>query len=402
MHIARIAKSFVMAALLSLSVALRRPYLIRNLGSSLRIPGKCINGQRLGALSLAAGAAAAGFAYSSSSASASAEGAPTGQDKFASTKLYAPIEPFDRSTLQVSDIHTIAYTQYGNPKGKPVLFVHGGPGGGTDPAMARFFDPAVYRIILVDQRGCGDSTPFADLRDNTTYDSVRDFEKLRIKLGIEKWQVFGGSWGSTLSLAYAVEHPKRVTELVLRGIFLIRDKEIRWFYQEGASFIFPEDWAAYEAAIPVEERGDYIKAYGRRLRGEMGEEEMKKAAKAWSIWEGRTSKLVQDPREAVKDRFGADKFSLAFARIENHYFTNKGFFPRDGFLLEKANIDKIRHIPTVIVQGRYDVVCPAITAYELSQAFPESEMHVTLTGHSGFETEIIEKLVAATDKFKHR
>jgi len=193
--------------------------------------------------------------------------------------------------------------------------------------MARFFDPAAYKIVLVDQRGCGKSTPFANLVDNTTYDSVKDFEKLREKLGISKWQVFGGSWGSTLALAYSMEHPKRVSELVLRGIFLIRDKEIKWFYQgPGAGYIFPAEWEAYETAIPFEERGDYLKAYGRRLRGELGDVEMKKAAKAWSIWEGRTSKLVQDPWEAVMNRFGADDFSLAFARIENHYFTNKGFY----------------------------------------------------------------------------
>ena len=354
--------------------------------------------RRYGLGTAAAITGAAVFAlYSSSSCS---EGS-SGGDKFSGTALYPDIKPFDKGTLQVSDIHTIAYTQYGNPKGKPVLYVHGGPGGGTDPAMARFFDPAHYRIILVDQRGCGDSKPFASLVDNTTYDSVRDFEKLRKNLGVERWQVFGGSWGSTLALAYAVEHPERVMELVLRGIFLIRDKEIKWFYQgPGASFLFPEDWALYEAAIPAAERDDYLAAYGRRLRGEMGEDEMKKAAKAWSIWEGRTSRLVQDPWEAVKDRFGADDFSLAFARIENHYFTNKGFFPRDGYLLEKACIDKIRHIPTVIVQGRYDVVCPAVSAYELQQAFPEAELHITLTGHSGFETLIIEQLVKATDRFK--
>jgi len=353
----------------------------------------------------AAGMTAAGIAAFAFSGSASSEGSESdgkGIDKFARTKLFPPLAPYDKQYIKVSDIHTVHFTQYGNPKGKPVIFVHGGPGGGTDPAMARYFDPQIYRIILVDQRGCGESTPFADLTDNTTYDSVRDFEKIREKLKIDRWQVFGGSWGSTLALAYATEHPSRVTELVLRGIFLIRKSEIDWFYQSGASHIFPEDWAAYEAAIPVEERGDYIKAYGRRLRGELGEEEMKKAAKAWSIWEGRTSKLVQDPWESIKDKFGADKFSLAFARIENHYFTNKGFFPRDGYLLEKAQVDKIRHIPTVIVQGRYDVVCPAVTAYELHKAFPESELIVTLTGHSGFEEEIIEKLVDATERFKTR
>lgn len=260
----------------------------------------------------------------SSALQAHCEGAPTGsQDKFAETRLYPSSAPYAKGKLQVSAKHTIAYSLYGNPEGKPVLFVHGGPGGGTDPAMARFFDPKAYLIVLVDQRGCGESTPFASLDENTTYDSVRDFEKLRVKLGIDKWQVFGGSWGSTLALAYAMENPSRVTELVLRGIFLLREKEIEWLYQRGASYLFPEDWAAYEAAIPPCERGDFLLAYGRRLRGELGDEEMRRAAKAWSIWEGRTSKLVQDPWEVVKDRFGADDFSLAFARIENHYFTNK-------------------------------------------------------------------------------
>lgn len=268
--------------------------------------------------------------------------------------------------------------------------------------MARYFDPAAYRIILVDQRGCGDSTPFADLRENTTYDSVRDFEKLREHLGINKWQVFGGSWGSTLGLAYAIEHPERVTELVLRGIFLLRKKEIDWMYQSGASFIFPEDWKLYEDFIPVAERGDYIAAYGRRLRGEMGEEIMREAAKVWSIWEGRISKLVQDPWEQVKDKFGDDDFSLAFGRIENHYFTNHGFFARDGFLIEPANLKRIEHIPMVIVQGRYDVVCPATSAHDLHAGLPKSELVYTLAGHSGFEVLNIAALVKATEKFKNR
>ena len=231
---------------------------------------------------------------------------------------------------------------------------------------------------------------------------MKDFEKIRNLLKIEKWQVFGGSWGSTLALAYAMEHPTRVTELVLRGIFLLRQQEINWLYQgPGANYLFPEDWSMYEEAIPVNERGDYMTAYGRRLRGELGEDEMKKAAKAWSIWEGRTSNLVQAPWETIKERYGADKFSLAFARIENHYFTNKGWFPRDGFLLEKQQIDKIRSIPTVIIQGRYDVVCPAVSAYDLKQAFPEAQLIITLAGHSGFERENIAQLVKATDKYKH-
>lgn len=350
---------------------------------------------------LGGAAVTAGLAYGHQNRlhfSAGAEGAEGAG--FADTALYQQTEPIQSGKIKVSDIHTIAFTVYGNPQGKPVLFVHGGPGGGTTPAMARFFDPSKYKVVLVDQRGCGDSTPFAELEENTTWDSVADFEKVRDLLQIEKWQVFGGSWGSTLSLAYAQSHPDRVTELVLRGIFMLREKELRWFYQgPGASFLFPEDWAKYEEAIPEEERYDYIKAYGRRLRGELGEAEMHKAAKAWSIWEGRTSKLVQDSWESVKGKFGDDKFSLAFARIENHYFTNKGFFPRDGYLLEKERIDRIRKIPTVIVQGRYDVVCPPVTAYELKQAMPEADCVFTTTGHSGFEKEIIAYLVAATDRF---
>jgi len=321
-------------------------------------------------------------------------------DKFANTAMYPPIAPYEKGMLKVSNVHTIAYSVYGNPKGKPVLVVHGGPGGGTTPDMARYFDPKVYRIVLVDQRGCGESTPFANLEDNTTYDSVRDFEKIRVKLGVERWQVFGGSWGSTLSLVYAMEHPKRVTELVIRGVFLLREEELKWMYQgRGANFLFPEDWADYVAAIPPAERGDFMKAYHRRLRGDLGEAEMYKAAKAWSVWEGRISKLIQDPAAALKHSDA--QFALAFARIENHYFTNKGFFPRDGFLLEEENLAKIRHIPTVIVQGRYDVVCPPVSAYELHKGLPDSELIYTLTGHSAMETEIIEQLVKATEKYKN-
>ena len=316
--------------------------------------------------------------------------------------LYPPIEPYHTANIKVSDLHTVHYELYGNPQGKPVLFVHGGPGGGTTPKMAQFFDPKAYRIILVDQRGCGKSTPFAELKDNTTYDSIKDFEKIRQELKIEKWQIFGGSWGSTLGLAYAMEHPHRVTELVLRGIFLLRKKEIDWFYQAGADVLFPDVWEIYKSVIPVEEQKDYLKAYHRRLTGEFGPEVMKNAAIAWSVWEGKTSNLYPPPEEDIQSKHGAVDFSLAFARIENHYFTNHGFFPRDGFLLEKKQIDKIRHIPTFIVQGRYDVVCPMMSAYELHKAFPEAEFKITITGHSGFEPDIISELVTATDKFKYR
>lgn len=200
-----------------------------------------------------------------------------------------------------------------------------------------------------------------------------------------------------------MEHPSKVTELVLRGIFLLRKKEIDWFYQgPGAGYVFPEDWAHYRDCIPETERGDFLAAYGRRLRGELGDAEMYRAARAWSVWEGRVSKLIQDPVESTTEVFGNDKFSLAFARIENHYFTNKGFFPREGYLLEKKNLDKIRHIPTYIVQGRYDVVCPAVSAHELKEGLPEAEITYTLTGHSAFEPEIIENLVRITDKLKNK
>jgi proline iminopeptidase len=323
------------------------------------------------------------------------------EDKYAGTALYPPIEPFETGMLPVSSLHTIAYSIYGNPNGKPVVYVHGGPGGGTTPTVARYFDPKAYKIIVVDQRGCGKSTPFAELRENTTYDSIRDFEKLREKLGISKWQVFGGSWGSTLALAYSMEHPERVSELVLRGIFLLREKEIRWFYQgPGAGYLFPHEWAQYTDAIPESERGDMLAAYGRRLRGELGSEEMHRAALAWSLWEGRTNRLVPDPPEALATRYGDADFALAFARIENHYFLNRGFFPRDGFLLEPANLARIAHIPTVIIQGRYDVVCPAVSAVDLHRALPSAELHLTLAGHSGYEPENVARLVAATDAFR--
>ena len=345
-----------------------------------------------------------------SRALAMAGGGAEGEEslEFEDTRLYPQPPLVANGKLPVSDLHTVAWFEYGNPDGKPVLFVHGGPGGGTAPMNARYFDPARYRIVLVDQRGCGASEPFAELEENTTWDLVADFEKIRIMLGIDKWQVFGGSWGSTLALAYAVSHPERVTELVLRGIFLLRAKELAFFYEGcGTNFIFPEEWEAYKAAIPEEEHaGGFIGAYGRRLRGELGDEEKYAASKAWSIWEGSVSRLRPPTREAILKKWGDDDFALAFARIENHYFTGAdgvpGFFPRDGWLLEEENLAKIRHIPTVIVQGRYDVVCPAVSAFDLHSRLPGSTLHVTTTGHSSFEPDIIEKLVEATDSFADR
>jgi proline iminopeptidase len=278
-----------------------------------------------------------------------------------------------------------------------VIFLHGGPGGGIVPEYRRFFDPKAYRVVLFDQRGSGNSTPHASLEDNTTWHLVEDIEKLREHLGIESWQVFGGSWGSTLSLAYAQTHPERVRQLVLRGIFLCRRKEIQWFYQAGASAIYPDVWEEYVRVIPEAERGDFLTAYHRRLTSD-DEAVQLEAARAWSIWEGSTSKLFPD--EDVVDHFGDAKFALAFARIECHYFMNNAFFDTDNYLIE--NVDKIRHIPAVIVQGRYDVVCPMMSAWELHRAWPEAELHITPdAGHSAMELGNISALVEATDKFRN-
>jgi proline iminopeptidase len=310
--------------------------------------------------------------------------------------LYPEIEPYDAGRLRVSPVHELAYEQSGNPAGKPVLFVHGGPGGGTEPKQRRFFDPRAYRIVLFDQRGCGKSTPHASLEDNTTHHLVSDMEALRQHLGIDTWQVFGGSWGSTLALAYAEAHPSRVTELVLRGIFLLRKLEIDWFYQRGASALFPDAWEDYLAPIPEAERGDMLKAYHRRLTGD-DPVLRQEAARAWSVWEGRTSYLFQN--EELVSRAAGDTFSLAFARIECHYFVNKGFFERDTQLLD--DVAKIRSIPGVIVQGRYDVVCPMESAWALHRAWPEADLRVVPdAGHSAMEPGIVHELVSATDRFR--
>jgi proline iminopeptidase len=308
---------------------------------------------------------------------------------------YPEIEPFRTGRLRVSEVHDLYYEESGNPNGKPVVFLHGGPGGGTEPKHRRFFDPATYRIVLVDQRGCGKSTPHASLVDNTTWHLVSDIEALRTHLGIDKWQVFGGSWGSTLALAYAQTHPDRVTELVLRGIFLLRKTEIDWFYQKGASAIFPDAWEDYVAQIPVDERGDMVSAYHRRLTSENAEIRQS-AARAWSVWEGRTSCL--SPNEQLIARFDGDEFSLAFARIECHYFMNNGFLMGKELL---ANVEKIRKIPCVIVQGRYDVVCPMESAWALHRAWPEADLRIVGdAGHSANEPGITSELVVATDKFR--
>ena len=309
--------------------------------------------------------------------------------------LFPNIEPFDSHFLQVSGLHTVYVEEAGNPDGKPVIFVHGGPGGGIEPIYRQYFNPKKWRIILFDQRGCGQSTPFAELKDNTTWDLVSDIEKIRKHLQIEEWVVFGGSWGSTLSLAYAQSHPERVKALILRGIFLLRNKEIRWFYQEGASNIYPDAWEKYLKPIGKGERDDLLSAYYKRLINKDRAIRLE-AAKSWSIWEGSTSKLL--PNKKTLHRFGEDDFSEAFARIECHYFMNRGWFDPEDQLLQ--NISIIRHIPGAIVQGRYDVVCPMISAWELHQAWPEAELHVIKdAGHSMTEPGIANKLVQLTEQF---
>ena len=310
--------------------------------------------------------------------------------------LYPDLEPYHAFQLRVDPLHEIYVEESGNPDGKPVLFVHGGPGGGTEPKQRRYFDPKRYRIVLFDQRGCGRSTPHASLERNTTWHLVADMEAVRSHLRIERWMLFGGSWGSTLSLAYAIRHPERVTELVLRGIFLLRRRELDWFYQEGASRIFPDAWEPYLAAIPEAERGDLMAAYHRRLVSEDAGTRLA-AARTWSVWEGSTSRLLPDPE--LISRTAEDQFALAFARIECHYFVNRGFFESDGWLLEQAG--RLRSVPGVIVQGRYDVVCPLESAWALHRAWPEADLRIVAdAGHSASEPGIVHELVTATDRFR--
>ncbi len=309
--------------------------------------------------------------------------------------LYPPIEPYRKGRLQVSAVHELYFEESGNSSGKPVVFLHGGPGGGSDPEQRRFFHPERYRIVCFDQRGCGKSTPYASLEGNTTWDLVADIEKLREHLGIGQWQVFGGSWGSTLALAYAESHPERVTELILRGIFLLRRQEIVWFFQRGASILYPDAWEPYLAHIPHAERGDLLAAYYRRLTSEDAAVRLA-AAKIWSRWEGTTSKLLPDP--SFTSHYEEDEFALAFARIEAHYFVHSGFLDSDDQLLR--NVGCIRAIPGVIVQGRYDVVCPMESAWTLHRAWPEADLVIIPdSGHSAFDPPNTRALVAATDRF---
>ena len=309
-------------------------------------------------------------------------------------KLFPAIEPYDTGFLKKGK-HKIYYEQCGNPKGKPAIFLHGGPGGGCGSLSRRFFNPKKYRIILFDQRGCGRSKPHTCLEDNTTWHLIDDIESIREILDIKKWLVFGGSWGSTLAIAYAQKHPKNVSQLVLRGIFMLRQKELQWFYQYGASEMYPEAWQGFLKEIPENERDNLIEAYRKIFYGD-DEEKKLSAAKAWSKWEASCSFINYNP-DAVKDSLNAE-FALAFALIENHYFVNKGFLDNENQLLE--NIDIIRNIPAVIIQGRYDVVCPPTTAYELHSKWPESELVIApFSGHSAFEKEITHELIKATNKF---
>jgi len=308
--------------------------------------------------------------------------------------LYPPIEPYETGTLDVGDGHVLYYERSGTPGAKPAVFLHGGPGGGISANHRRLFDPALYDVMLFDQRGCGRSTPHASLDANTTWHLVADMERLRELAGVESWLVFGGSWGSTLALAYAQAHPQRASQLVLRGIFTASRAELDWYYQHGASEIFPDLWEDFIAPIPPEERGNLRAAYHRRLTGP-DEAERLRAAEAWSLWEGRTLTLLPDPD--VTAGFADPHFALAFARIENHYFMH-GAWLEDGQLLRNAS--RLRGIPGTIVQGRYDVVCPARTAFELHRAWPEAEFHlIEGAGHAYMEPAILDRLIRATEGY---
>lgn len=311
--------------------------------------------------------------------------------------LYPPIEPYETGVLDVGDGHRLHYERVGTPGGKPAVFLHGGPGGGISPSHRRLFDPAVYDVLLFDQRGCGKSTPHAGLEANTTWHIVADIERLRVLAGAEKWLVFGGSWGSTLGLAYAQMHPERVSELVLRGIFTVTKAEIDWFYRFGVSEIFPDKWELFQAPIPPAERGDMVAAYHRRLTGDDVAVQVE-AAKAWTRWECETSTLLPDAGLAAL--WSDAQYALAFARVENHYFTH-GAWLEDGQLLREAH--RLRAIPGVIVHGRYDLPCPARYAHALHKAWPEAEFHlIDGAGHAYSEPGILDQLIAATDRFARR
>lgn len=309
--------------------------------------------------------------------------------------LYPPIEPFNSGYME-RDGHQIYYEQCGNPNGKPAVFLHGGPGGGGSIAVRRFFNPEKYNIVIFDQRGCGRSMPHGCLENNTTWDLVDDIEALKNMLEIETWLVFGGSWGSTLSLAYSQTYPTSVSEMVLRGIFMLRKKELDWFYQEGASKIFPEAWEKFLEPIDIDQRDNLMSAYHKIFKSN-DEDKKLSAAIAWTVWEGSTSSLSYNP-DVVNSSLDP-KYALAFALIENHYFVNKGFLEHENQLIENG-INIIRHIPTTIVQGRYDIVCPMATAWELSKNWPEAKLIIApSSGHTAFEKEITHELIKATNEY---
>ena len=309
--------------------------------------------------------------------------------------LYPTTEPYNTGRLSVTGGHDLYFEECGNRDGKPALLVHGGPGGGANQTMRRYHDPERYRIILLDQRGCGRSTPHASITDNTTWELVADMERLREHLGIERWQLLGGSWGSTLSLAYAQSHPDRVSELILRGIFMLRRAELEWFYQDGCSWIYPDAFEHYLAPIPPAERGDMISAYYERLTHADRAVQLE-AARAWSVWEGSTLSLLHDENRVRN--FADPDYALAFARIECHYFINRGFFDRDDQLL--ADAGKMAGIPGVIVHGRYDIVTPLESAWELAKAWPDGDLRIVPdSGHAMTEPGIIHELVSATRRF---
>ena len=309
--------------------------------------------------------------------------------------LYPKIKPYNKFYLNVSKIHTLYVEEAGNPNGKPVIFLHGGPGGGIEQIYRQFFNPKEWRIILFDQRGCGKSIPHSEIKENTTWDLVDDIEKIRKYLNIDKWVVFGGSWGSTLALSYSITHPNSCKALILRGIFLLRKLEIDWFYQEGCSYIFPDAWEKYIKVIPQNERHDFVKAYYKRLTSN-DFEIRKSAALAWSKWEASTSYLI--PNNKSLHNFDEIKNADAFARIECHYFINGGFFETDSWLLENAS--RLKKIPGVIIQGRYDVVCPMKSAWELHKKVPHFDLCIVKdSGHSMLEKGIQQKLVEYSDKY---
>jgi proline iminopeptidase len=308
--------------------------------------------------------------------------------------LYPAIEPYESGHLDVGDGHSIYYERSGKPGGKPAVFLHGGPGGGCSPDHHRLFDPKCYDVMLFDQRGCGRSKPYAELNANTTWHLVDDIERLRKIMGVEKWMVFGGSWGSTLALAYAETHPSRVSELVLRGVYTVTKAEIDWYYQAGVSEMFPEKWECFQAPIPPAERHDMVTAYHKRLNSNDRDVQLE-AAKAWSIWEGETITLL--PNATYTDAFSDPHFAIAFARIENHYFFNKAWLEDEQLL---RNAGKLKGIKGTIIHGRYDMPCPARYAYQLHKAWPEADFHlIEGAGHAFSEPGILDALIRATDGF---